>query len=231
MDNIKKLLNSQIKYYKERANEYDDWFFRRERYSQGEELNSIWFNEVEYVKQAIKRSNPKGNILEIACGTGIWTKELQKYSDNITAIDTSVEALKINSQKLSNKNVIYIKDSFFKWDNNTIYDYIFFGFWLSHIPQELFKNFWEKVNKYLEQNGKVFFVDSKYHDKIFPSNKYKNKENVIERRTLNNRKEFKIVKIYYEPEQLSKKLNNMGWNFKISSTKHFLMFGEGKKTI
>ena len=43
------ILQQQIAYYRARANEYDQWFYRQFRYARGEELNQRWFKEVDLV--------------------------------------------------------------------------------------------------------------------------------------------------------------------------------------
>ena len=35
----------EARYYRERAPEYDDWWFRRGRFDRGEEANARWFGE------------------------------------------------------------------------------------------------------------------------------------------------------------------------------------------
>jgi hypothetical protein len=54
------ILNDMMNYYRARANEYDEWFYRRGRYDQGPEANTPWFAEVDEVYtalDALKREN------------------------------------------------------------------------------------------------------------------------------------------------------------------------------
>ena len=39
-------LQEQVNYYRARASEYDEWFYRINRYDRGSEINQRWFNEV-----------------------------------------------------------------------------------------------------------------------------------------------------------------------------------------
>jgi hypothetical protein len=39
------ILQEQVQYYRERASEYDEWFFRQGRYDRGEEHRQQWFSE------------------------------------------------------------------------------------------------------------------------------------------------------------------------------------------
>ena len=78
-----KFLQEQIEYYRLRANEYDEWFFRQSRYDRGPELNQRWFSEIENLRKAVDKFNPSGDILELACGTGIWTEYLLRFGGRI----------------------------------------------------------------------------------------------------------------------------------------------------
>jgi len=42
-DQLAGLLAEQARYYRERAGEYDDWWFRRGRYDRGADANARWF--------------------------------------------------------------------------------------------------------------------------------------------------------------------------------------------
>lgn len=50
---MQKNLQEQVDYYRARASEYDEWFYRIGRYDRGREINQRWFNEVAVVKSAL----------------------------------------------------------------------------------------------------------------------------------------------------------------------------------
>ncbi len=68
-----RVLDEMMTYYRERANEYDEWFYRRGRYDRGSQSNALWFAEADEVFNALARFQMQGELLEIAPGTGIWT--------------------------------------------------------------------------------------------------------------------------------------------------------------
>ena len=154
------IVGQQISYYRARALEYDEWFFRQGRHDRGEEWNRAWFFEVEDVREDLSRFRPAGEVLELACGTGLWTAQLARYADHITAVDASPEVLKLNRDRLQDDKVRYVRADLFEWRPDATYDVVFFGFWLSHVTPERFGAFWDTVRSVLKPGGRVFFVDS-----------------------------------------------------------------------
>jgi SAM-dependent methyltransferase len=90
------LLSQQVKYYRERAAEYDEWFLRQGRYDQGPEHRAEWFREIGVIEAALREAVPRGEVLELACGTGLWTRHLAERHSRIVAVDASPEVVAIN---------------------------------------------------------------------------------------------------------------------------------------
>jgi demethylmenaquinone methyltransferase/2-methoxy-6-polyprenyl-1,4-benzoquinol methylase len=158
------LLEGQLAYYRARAEEYDEWFLRKGRHDRGPEWNRRWFLELERVRQELDRFRPTGRVLELACGTGLWTVRLARHTASITAVDASQEVLDINRARLQESHpevsVRYVRADLFDWRPDDAYDVVFFGFWLSHVPPGRFAAFWDLVRSALRPGGRVFFVDS-----------------------------------------------------------------------
>ena len=77
---LDRLLAEQRLYYRERAPEYDDWWFRRGRYAVDAEAEARWFADVRELEAALEAFRPRGDVLELAAGTGIWTRHLLRYA-------------------------------------------------------------------------------------------------------------------------------------------------------
>jgi hypothetical protein len=58
----RRLLDEQIEYYRARAEEYDEWWFRKGRYDRGEEQRQAWFAEVAQVEAALRQAGPGGAL-------------------------------------------------------------------------------------------------------------------------------------------------------------------------
>ena len=224
------ILLEQIAYYRARAAEYDEWFYRQGRYDHGPELNQQWASEVEVVRQALHRLGPVNDVLELACGTGIWTQELLKTGQRITALDASPEVIKINRVKLQSDRVHYEQVDLFTWEPQQQYDLVFFGFWLSHVPPEKLEAFLQKVAKALRPGGHLFLVDSQRT----PSSTARDhtpyeEQNIHHVRKLNDGREFTIVKVFYTPDELTGKLRALDIAPDVRLTENYFIYGGGVK--
>lgn len=229
---VNNIIQQQIEYYRARAGEYDEWFYRQGRYDRGEQFNARWFNEVDILKSALHQLGKFNSILELASGTGIWTQELLGIGDKITAIDASQEVIEINRYKLNSPKVEYRQVDLFAWETNAEYDLVFFSFWLSHVPPELIDVFLQKVYKSVRVGGKVFIIDSRFEPTSTANNHtLKDDGNVYISRKLNDGQEYQIVKVFYQPEQLSNKLTKAGFQPDVKVTDNYFIYANGTKLI
>ncbi|MBH8577659.1 class I SAM-dependent methyltransferase [Nostocaceae cyanobacterium CENA369] len=227
---IDKILQQQIEYYRARANEYDEWFYRVGRYDRGEENNQRWFNEIAIVKDALHKIGAVDDILELASGTGIWTQELLGIGKKITAIDASEEVIAINRSKLDSPSVAYYIFDLFTWQPDAEYDLVFFAFWLSHVPPNLLNAFLTKVNQSVRVGGQIFMIDSRFEPTSTANNHIlENDGNIYKNRKLNDGQEFRIVKIFYQPDELQEKLKQAGFQAEIKMTDNYLIYAYGIK--
>jgi 2-polyprenyl-3-methyl-5-hydroxy-6-metoxy-1,4-benzoquinol methylase len=226
-----KFLQEQIEYYRLRANEYDEWFFRRGRYDRGPELNQRWFSEIENLRKAVDKFKPTGDILELACGTGIWTEYLLRFNGRITAVDAAQEVIAINRERTKSANVNYLQADLFNWQPDKKYDVVFFSFWLSHVPPERFNGFWQVVAGALKPGGRVFFIDSRFEQtSTAKDHRLEKPEDTVVVRKLNDGQEFNIVKIFYKPAELEAKLRKTGWKITAGETPQYFLYGQGGRT-
>src|SRR5689334_12503226 len=236
-DRLDELLREQIAYYRARAGEYDEWVLRTGRYDRGAEQNRRWFAEVAEVAAALDVFRPAGRVLELAAGTGLWTERLARYADHIKALDASAETLAINRARLNRSGarsdaapgpaVVYEQADIFAWRPRERYDVVFFSFWLSHVPRERFAAFWRTVRSALADGGRVFFIDSLYSDlSTARDHQLAGSRATSLRRRLNDGREYAIVKVFYRPDELSAKLEALGWRAEVRATPSFFLYGE-----
>jgi ubiquinone/menaquinone biosynthesis C-methylase UbiE len=229
MTDIEPLLAEQAHYYRERAGEYDDWWLRRGRYDHGRQTNARWFSDAGEAQAALDLFAPAGEVLELACGTGLWTERLRAHADRVTAVDGSSEMLELCRARVGDGRVEYVQADLFEWEPERAYDVCFFSFWLSHVPDERFDAFWEKVARALAPGGRVFFLDSSRHDLASAvDHELSEPEDPTMLRRLADGREYRIVKQFYEPQRLRTRLAQLGWSVDVEATREFFIYGRGR---
>ena len=227
---MQKNLQEQVDYYRARASEYDEWFYRIGRYDRGAEINQRWFNEVAVVKSALHKMGKFASVLELACGTGIWTAELLQLGDRIDAFDAAPEVIEINRKKLNSDRVNYRQIDLFSWEPDREYDLVFFGFWLSHVPPNLVDEFLDKVYRSVRFGGQVFIADSLFEETSSATNHIlKDETSICQNRKLNDGRKFQVFKVYYQPDLLLEKLNRLGFRSEVKVTDNYFIYGSGMK--
>ncbi|TME89208.1 MAG: methyltransferase domain-containing protein [Chloroflexi bacterium] len=77
-------------------------------------MNAGWRTELEEVVQALDGFALRGRVLELAGGTGIWTKQLAQTAAELTVVDASPEMLGINRDRVRDPYVRYITADLFE---------------------------------------------------------------------------------------------------------------------
>lgn len=221
-----RLVSDQVAYYRARAGEYDQWFFREGRYDRGPEHRAAWFAEIDAITSALAGSIHDADVLELACGTGLWTERLAQHNRTLLAVDSSPEVIAINRSRTQAGHAEYEVADVFSWQSPRQFDAVFFAFWLSHVPPAAFEKFWGSVGSALKPGGKVFLVDSLLEQTSTAKDHQAVDDSGVVRRKLNDGREFDIVKVFYQPAQLQRRLSDLGWNGWVKSGGKFFLYGE-----
>jgi protein-L-isoaspartate O-methyltransferase len=201
----------QLAYYREVADEYET-----------HEISAPGDTEL---LAAIDAFTPAGDVLEVACGTGIWTEGLIRSARSVTALDAAPEMLRRSRSRLATTpEVTFIEADLFKWRPTRNYDTVFFGFWISHIPKDRFEAFWAMIDQALDPSGNVFFFDDSHRTE---AELIEGNDSPIVQRRLKNGKPFRVVKIPYQAEQLEERLGKLGWNITVTQTSGPFYWGTG----
>ncbi len=159
-------------------------------------------------------------MLEIACGTGLWTEALAGWADQLTAIDAAPEAVAIARDRVRAANVRFEVADVFSGRPGTLsggpgtrFDMIFFSAWLSHVPASRFAAFWQLLRDLLAGHGRVLFIDE-HVDERGKEAYLPGQDDVVERR-LNDGRRFRVVKNFVDPAGLERRLGQLGWDAEI----------------
>ena len=220
------VLTEQLDYYRARAREYDKWWMREGRFDRGPEANARWFAETAELERVLERFDPRGDVVELACGTGLWTRHLADHADSLTAVDAAPEVLAVNRARVGDANVRYVEADLFDWSPDVSYDACVFAFWLSHVPRERFAAFWETVAACLKPGGRVLVIDSARTERSTAADHQlpSADEDTMTRR-LDDGREFQIIKRFYDPPELERALGELGWRAEVGATPEFFIYG------
>jgi len=216
------LVDEQKAYYDARAGEYDEWWFRTGRYALDPEARRRWMADVAETEAALREFGPAGEVLELACGTGLWTHHLARLGGRVTAVDASAAMIARNRARVGG-GVTYVEADLFAWTPPAHrFDVCFFGYWLSHVPDDRLAAFWAMVATALRPGGRVFLVDSQ-HPEPLPGH--------VQERVLNDGRRFTVVKRFWQPAELAAYGAGAGFALDVRVTTHGgILYAAGRRT-
>lgn len=229
------VLAEQLAYYRARAREYDKWFRREGLHDLGEEHNARWRLELNGVHSALDAFAPRGDVLELAYGTGEWTIRLAEVATRVVGVDAAPEMRELALAKLQDagkSNVELRVDDLFSWQPGRDYDVVFFAFWLSHVPESHTDRFWRSVHDALRPGGRFFLVDAApavLERNVVHGSQPPDHESATELRRLEDSREFRIVERSLDPDRLARDLRDHGLDASFVETGEFFVYGLGRR--
>lgn len=187
------ILAEQMAYYRARAAEYDETAYPNRARDEAR------------VRAIVDGLDLHGEVLELACGTGMWTQALARTADALTALDQSPEVIELARRRCPPSVRFEVAD-LLSWTSEPRFDAVFFGFWLSHVPADLFDGFFDRVRSWLRPGGRAIFVDEA--PTAEPQGELSGE---IEVRRLTDGTPHRIVKVYRGPDELEAALDALGW--------------------
>jgi SAM-dependent methyltransferase len=219
------LLDEQREYYEQRAGEYDDWWLRRGRYDQGAEENARWVVEGAEVRAELERLDVRGDVLELAPGTGQWSRLLLPRCGSLTLVDASPAMLARNPAAADGRSRAVVAD-LFAWTTQARFDVVAFGFWLSHVPERLLGDFLDRVATWLRPGGRLFYVDSRpYVSRVSPA--LVSTDGDRHTRSLADGREFAVVKVFRTADALAAAFAAAGIDAEVRETESLFQYASG----
>jgi demethylmenaquinone methyltransferase/2-methoxy-6-polyprenyl-1,4-benzoquinol methylase len=224
------MLAEQVEHYRRRAPIYDSWWQRTGRYEVDSKDRQAWLAEVDQVAAELDRFGARGSVLELAGGTGWWTRQLASTATTLTVVDSAPEAIAMNRQRVQRDDVRYVEADLFDWapDEPNTFDVVFFSFWLSHVPRPRFDAFWVLVDHCLVPEGRAFLIDNRRPTAESGDPYVAAYEGDVQVRRLADGSELRVVKVYYEPGGLVAELHRLGWEAQVKTTAR-MVYGHARR--
>jgi 2-polyprenyl-3-methyl-5-hydroxy-6-metoxy-1,4-benzoquinol methylase len=205
------LIAAQIEYYRARAPEYDETF----RGAHDPALVA-----------ALDDFAPRGDVLELAAGTGAWTESILRHEvSSVLALDASPEMLELHARRIADPRVERAVVDLFAWEPAERYDVVTFAFWLSHVPPARFAEFWSTVASAVAPRGRVFFVDEDRRGMTFEVPGGDPDYPTVER-PLSDGRVMTAIKVYHDAARLEAMLRDLGWSASVHEAGEGFLAGE-----
>ena len=202
---------SLIDYYSQRADEYEEIYQRDDPARQA---------ELRRMEEIIRETFRGRRVLEVACGTGFWTRIVVEVATEVVAIDASGAMLEVGRQNLNlpphpdplprwgRENLrLEQGDAYKLWEINGEFDAGLANFWLSHVPRGQLQEFLEQFHRRVGHDAMVFMADNMNVPGVggeFIGNG--KDEDTYKIRQLKDGSSHKIIKNYYSESALKELL-------------------------
>lgn len=201
------ILAEQVDYYRRRAGEYD-----RTAYPDLESAKAR-------IDRVVATLAPRGRILELACGTGMWTRALAEHSADVTALDASAEPIEIARARCPG-HVRFALADLFTWRPSERYDVVFLGFFLSHVPTARLDDLLATVTSAVAPGGRLLFVDEHAG---YPNKEEWSEQPEIAIRQTTDGAHHRMVKVYLDPDDMRTRLGRLGWTTSVELDRAWLI--------
>ncbi|TRO50589.1 class I SAM-dependent methyltransferase [Candidatus Bathyarchaeota archaeon] len=186
--------DDMVKYYKDRAKEYEEIYEWRDPQRQEEQ---------EHMASELKKAFKGRRLLDIGCGTGYWTQRISTVAKSILGIDINEAVLEIARSKEYACPTEYRVMDAYNMKLEKKYDGVLASFMLSHVLKQDIPSWLKHIHNVLEPGASVFIADNTYIEGVGGKLQTKPGDpNTYKLRTLNDGTQHLIVKNYFTTEEL-----------------------------
>ncbi len=207
-------------YYAARAREYERIYAKPERQADLRRLESL-----------LPPMLAGRHILEIACGTGYWTRFLAREAKGIVAVDANHETLAIAAEKSlpADRVSFRLADAYSLPGNLGLFDGAFAGFWWSHVPMRARRSFLATLNERLVPGARVVFLDNLFVEGNSTPISYRDGDgNSYQRRRLEDGSEHVVLKNFPAEAELRADMAAFGQNTNFIRFQYYWLFSYEK---
>jgi demethylmenaquinone methyltransferase/2-methoxy-6-polyprenyl-1,4-benzoquinol methylase len=144
---------SMVKYYADRAQEYERIYAKPERQDDLRRLGTF-----------LERTFAGVHVFEVACGTGYWTEIVARSASSVLATDINEEVLAIaRSKPIDPRKVMFSREDAYALPASPgRFTGGLAAFWWSHVPRRRLHGFLVGFHRVFSQGARVVFIDNAY---------------------------------------------------------------------
>jgi SAM-dependent methyltransferase len=199
-------------YYRDRAAEYDAIYAKPERQDDLDRLRGLLARLAE------------GRVLEVAAGTGYWTRVLSASASAVTATDINPETLDVaRARQYGPAPVTFqVADAYALREVPGEFDTAFIGFFWSHVLRADLPRFLGGLHARLGQGATVTVVDNRYvPGSSTPISRTTPEGDTFQQRTLHDGRGYEIVKNFPERGQFTADVAAVGADVEWTQLRYF----------
>jgi ubiquinone/menaquinone biosynthesis C-methylase UbiE len=203
-----------IKYYQMRAGEYDK-VYSRDNPDRQDELAELY---------TLSRGTLKGrHVLDLACGTGYWTRLVSEEAGSIVGVDINRATLAEAEKKTYQCPVRFVLADVFNLPfAGNEFDGLLMTYLLSHIRRQDLDHLSHRIRNILKPGSPVFMCDNNLICEMKPDLIWdKEHINSYKKRILESGRKYQILKNYFEEDELSGILEKWGNVEKMRFNKYY----------
>ena len=202
-------------YYRSRAPEYDQVYLKPERQT-----------DLRDIERWLPENFAGATVLEVACGTGYWTRFIAQSAARVVAVDTSPETMRIaNGRVPAGKVHFQVADAYNLPPKLGRFGAAFAGFWFSHVPISRRRAFLRGLHTLLIPGAKVVLLDNRYVEgSSSPITETDSEGNTYQLRQLEDGSTHRILKNFPSEAELQSSLAGIGTGGTLSTWQYFWAF-------
>jgi ubiquinone/menaquinone biosynthesis C-methylase UbiE len=191
-------------YYRARASEYEQIYYRD---------NPVRRDEIDAEAARLAELVSGRTVLELACGTGYWTRVMSRTARSIVASDIAPETLVEARKKEYGCPVEFVAaDMFAHSFGESSFDMVALGFWFSHQPRQEYDRLFQTLLRPLRRDGLIWMIDNNPPAEGMPVESVLDEHgNNYKKRDLSDGRSFLILKNYFRSDELESILGPRFW--------------------
>ncbi len=200
-------------YYAKRAAEYERFYDKPERKA-----------EYAALRERVAGMLAGRRVLELACGTGYWTKVMATTAAEVTALDLNQEVLDVAASKNLPKDKVSfgICDAYALPDLGRRHDALFAGFWWSHVPLEKLEGFLNDISSKIKPGALIAFLDNRYVEgSNTPVSRRDAQGNSYQARKLDDGSLHEVLKNFPDDAELLRRASAHGTQASVEDFRYF----------
>jgi 2-polyprenyl-3-methyl-5-hydroxy-6-metoxy-1,4-benzoquinol methylase len=187
-------MSDLAEYYRDRAREYDAVYDKPERQEDLVRLRTL-----------LPPLVAGRSVLEVAAGTGYWTKALATTATSVLATDVNEETLAVARERSYGPGQVdfAVADAFDLAATPGRFDAIFAGFFWSHVPRADVRRFALSLLDRVEPGGVVILADNRYVEgSNYPITRTTEGGDTYQTRQLSDGRSYEVLKNFPAREEL-----------------------------